>query len=547
MRYTEERNVQMIIYLMKQYRIKNVIACPGAGNITLIASLQSDPFFIIRSVVDERSAVYMACGLAQETGAPVAVSVTNNVAIRNTVPGMTEAYYRNLPILLLSSAFNFNNRENYWPQFLDERAQMNDAQRLTVEIPLVNNAEDEWAVGVNLNRAFHQLTHWNGGPVHIHYQTQLNKNYIEGEVPEIKRVQCIYEDETFPDVCDRKIIIYVGNHKQWTEGLTREVERFCELYDAMVFCDNTSNYMGKYRIRPAILWNQQNICVVEKQFDVVIHIGNPSGSYVIPRAKEVWRVDVSGEVRDSFMQLKYVFSMEEIKFFRRYNELKKSNESDMKLYKRYRNMIDELRENVPELPFSNAYIAHQSSKLLPSGSAVYFAILNTLRCWNLFELPEKVSGYSNTGAFGIDGGLSTLIGMSFANPDKLYFGIFGDLGFFFDMNALGNRNLGRNLRILVVNNGVGAEFKTYKHFAENLGDEVDSYIAAAGHFSSKELLKHYAEDLGMEYVSASTKEEFMMVYKRFFTDKIGEKSILFEVFTNSSDEKEALKRIYNIL
>ncbi len=547
MRYTEERNVQMIIYLMKQYGVYNVIACPGAGNITLIASLQSDPFFKIISVVDERSAVYMACGLAQETGSPVAISVTNNVAIRNTVPGMTEAYYRNLPILLLSSAFNFNNRENYWPQFLDERAQLNDAQKLTIEVPLVHNSEDEWAIGVNINRALHQMTHMNGGPVHIHYQTRLNKNYMEGEVPATKRIQCIYETDDFPEIGNRKVIVYVGNHKKWDEALIREVERFCEQYDAAVFCDNTSNYMGKYRIRPAILWNQQNLSAEEKQFDVVIHIGNPSGSYVIPRAKEVWRVDVSGEIRDSFMQLKYVFSMEETKFFRMYNERTTSGKPEMKLYHRLQAMIGELRETVPELPFSNAYIAQQASKLLPAGSAVYFAILNTLRCWNLFELPENVNGYSNTGAFGIDGGLSTLIGMSFADSNKLYFGIFGDLGFFFDMNALGNRSLGRNLRIMVVNNGVGAEFKTYKHFAEGLGDEVDTYIAAAGHFNSKALLRHYAEDLGMEYLSASTKEEFLEMYKRFFTDGIGEKSILFEVFTKSDDEKEALKRIYNTL
>ncbi len=83
MRYSEERNIQMLVYLMKQYGIHNVIVCPGAGNITFVATIQTDPFFHLWSVIDERSAVYMACGLAQETGEPVCVSVTCNAAVRN--------------------------------------------------------------------------------------------------------------------------------------------------------------------------------------------------------------------------------------------------------------------------------------------------------------------------------------------------------------------------------------------------------------------------------------------------------------------------------
>ncbi len=545
--YTEERNVQMIVYLLKQYKIHNVIVCPGSGNITFVMTIQNDPFFKIWSVVDERSAVYMACGLAQETDEPVVVTVTNNVAIRNTVPGMTEAYYRNLPILLLSSAFNLNNIENYWPQMLDERAQFNDAQKMTVIIPEINNKEDEWGVGVNINRAFQHLIHGNGGPVHIHYQTQLNRNYINGELPKTQVVEVISDNQAFPELPEGKIAIYVGNHKKWSESLTEEVDKFCEVHNAIVLCDNTSNYHGRYGINPAILWKQEKIDSEMKEFELLIHIGNPSGSYIIPKAKKVWRVDCEGVIRDAFMKLQYVFEMKELCFFKKYNKVDNVQKKELALFEKWQKEKKKLYDKIPELPFSNAYIAQKSSLLVPSGSSVYFAILNTLRCWNLFELARNVDGYSNTGGFGIDGGLSTLIGMSFANPQKLYFGIFGDLGFFFDMNALGNKHLNNNIRIMVINNGIGAEFKTYKHFAEALGDEINPYIAAEGHFHSPKILKHYAEDLGMEYISASNKEEFLMYYREFFSEERKNKSMLFEVFTNSMDEKEALKRLYNIL
>ncbi len=76
---------------------------------------------------------------------------------------------------------------------------------------------------------------------------------------------------------------------------------------------------------------------------------------------------------------------------------------------------------------------------------------------------------------------------------------------------------------------------------------MDSFIAAQGHFNSPVLLKHYAQDLGMEYFQAASKEEFLKVYSSFFSAQARKKPLLFEVFTKSSDETEALKRMYNIL
>ena len=92
--YTVERSQQIVISLLKQYGIRKIITSPGATNITFVASVQHDSWFELYSSVDERSAAYMACGMAAESGEPVVLTCTGATASRNYVPGLTEAYYR---------------------------------------------------------------------------------------------------------------------------------------------------------------------------------------------------------------------------------------------------------------------------------------------------------------------------------------------------------------------------------------------------------------------------------------------------------------------
>jgi 2-succinyl-5-enolpyruvyl-6-hydroxy-3-cyclohexene-1-carboxylate synthase len=155
----------------------------------------------------------------------------------------------------------------------------------------------------------------------------------------------------------------------------------------------------------------------------------------------------------------------------------------------------------------------------------------------------------NVGGFGIDGPVSTLIGASLASPEKIHFGIIGDLAFFYDLNSIGNRHLGKNLRILLINNGVGTEFRNYDHPAAQWGHEANRFIAAGGHFGqkSKVLVKHYVEDLGFDYLSANTKEEFQKNTNRFLSLEKSDKPIVFEVFTTPEDESVAIHLIRTIV
>jgi 2-succinyl-5-enolpyruvyl-6-hydroxy-3-cyclohexene-1-carboxylate synthase len=282
--------------------------------------------------------------------------------------------------------------------------------------------------------------------------------------------------------------------------------------------------------------------------DTLIHIGEISGfySFFINNPKQVWRVNEDGEVRDTLHKLRYVFEMPEQTFFDHYSG--SSNKPKDSYWQQWTAQIDELNNKIPELPFSNIWIASKMAHRIPETSIIHFGILNSLRSWNFFEMPNSVSSASNVGGFGIDGGVSSLVGASLADKNKLYFGIFGDLAFFYDMNVVGNRHAGNNLRIMLINNGKGVEFRNYNHPAAQFGEEADEYIAAARHYGnqSPNLVKHYVQDLGFEYLSATNKQEFEQVYERFLTDEITERPMFFEVFTNTSEESDALETIMNI-
>lgn len=79
------------------------------------------------------------------------------------------------------------------------------------------------------------------------------------------------------------------------------------------------------------------------------------------------------------------------------------------------------------------------------------------------------------------------------------------------MNAICNKNVGSNARIAMVNNGRGNEMRYSFSPAASLGEDGNLFLAAAGHNgnSSRSLVKHMTEDLGYEYISATSKEEFL--------------------------------------
>lgn len=541
--YTAERNFQTLVALMKAHNIQKVICNPGTTNISLVASLQADPFFELYSSVDERSAAYMACGMAAESGEPVAITCTGATASRDYMPGLTEAYYRKLPVLAITARQHMGRIGQLAPQVIDRSVTPGDVCRLSVDLPIPSCAEDEAMVNRRANEALLELTRDGGGPVHINIETRCPRDFSVRGLPEERVIRRRFPGDELPSVPEGRIGVFVGAHRPFTEGEEAALDAFCEAYGAVAVCDQTSNYRGRYRVLAPLVTKQDLSRPACARFDLLVHIGEVSGAYMSLSARKVWRVSPDGEVRDVFGTLTEVFEMGEDEFFRAYAGAAVGHR-DTGLLDEWVALDSSIRARVvSELPFSNLWMAQQAAPRLPEGCVLHLGILNSLRSWNFFETPESVTVFSNTGGFGIDGGLSTALGAALASPDKTVILVIGDLAFFYDMNALGNRHLPANLRVLLVNNGVGTEFRNYSHLAAMFDDDANPYIAAAGHYGPKspDLVRHYASDLGCEYLAAHDKEGFLEALPRLVDPARYDAPLVLEAFTDSGDESEALR------
>ena len=546
--YTNERNVQIVIALLKAHGIHRVIASPGTTNMTFVVSIENDPWFQIWSSVDERSAAYLACGMAAEKGEPVVISCTGATASRNYMPGLTEAYYRKLPVLAITSTRGNHKLGHLIDQQIDRRNIPNDIAMESVTIPMVKDKEDERYCEIEANKAILALNLNGGGPAHINMYTNYSHDFTVKEIPHVNAIYRHFVfDKEWPAIPqDGRIVVRVGSHANFSDEQTKAIDAFCATYDAVVCCDHTSGYRGKYEVHGQLVFGQQKWHSSLRNANLCIHIGEVSADLFTVNAKHTWRVSPDGELRDTFGNLRRVFMMPEIDFF---NHYAKGNANYTDYLDALNKEIEDVKNEIPNLPFSNIWMAQQMHEKLPKDCEIHFGIYHSLRSWNFFKLPIGIQAKCNVGGFGIDGGVSTMIGASLSNPNKLFIGVFGDLAFFYDMNVVGNRHVGNNVRILLVNNGKGNEFRNYGHPCYFLGDEADKYIAAAGHYGnmSNLLVKNYAENLGYEYITASNKEEFNNVVEKFLSPENNDKPMLFEVFTETEDESDALETILNMV
>jgi 2-succinyl-5-enolpyruvyl-6-hydroxy-3-cyclohexene-1-carboxylate synthase len=552
--YSIEKNVQLLVAHLKAHGIKKVVASPGTQHMAFLGSIQSDPFFKIYSCVDERSAAYMAVGMAAESGEPVVITCTGATASRNYMSALTEAFYRKLPLIAVTGS-----HEQYTIGHLV--AQQIDRNRLPADIVVhselieqIHEPGQAWDVEIKLNRALHALTRNGGGPIHLNLETHNNNEYSVKELPKPRIINYISVHDRFPEIMTGKIAVFCGSHNVWSKELTEAVDKFCKRHNAVVLCDHTSNYQGAYRVQAPILGSQEQYhSPAIFGIDLLIHIGQTTGAYDVMgplvKAKKVWRVCEDGATRDTFKALDCVFDMRELDFFKYYANHGTETQSPDSYLRLCKEEYDQLISAIPsDLPLSNLWIAYHLSALVPDGVVMHFSILNSLRSWDYFVLPKNVTGFSNVGGFGIDGPVSTLVGASLCHPDKLYIGVIGDLSFFYDMNSIGNRHIGSNVRIMMINNGRGQEFRNHIQPAYSWHEKADKYVAAAGHFGNKSvnLMRHMAEDLGYEYMSANSKDEVLEQAKHFFTTEKNERPIFFEIFTDTTEETEALYKFKNM-
>lgn len=550
-KYSNDTNAQMLLSLMKEHGIKKVIASPGTTNIAIVGSMQHDEYFEMYSCVDERSAAYMACGLSAESGEPVAITCTGATASRNYLPALTEAYYRKLPILVIAGSHGEQSIGHLHSQVIDRTQSPKDTVRYSAFINPVTSKEIAWYNNVEINKALIKLRQHGGGPVLINIVAAARSEFETDNLPKERAIKLYQQGQNhiFPSLPSKgRIAIFVGAHCQMSSSLQKTIDRFCSSNDAAVFCDHTSGYQGSYRVNFALVSCQHYYDSSLLHPELLIHIGEVSADTYTTgklKPKSVWRVSADGEIRDLFKKLSCVFEMGEESFFEHYSSGESRESNYLNECKEEYNTI---YENLPELGFGNIYIAKELSKRLPQNSVIHFGIFNSLRSWNFFALSDSIQSSCNVGGFGIDGACSTLIGASLANREKLHFLVVGDLAFFYDLNSLGNRHLSNNVRILLVNNGRGIEFRKKDHVGSRFGVDADLYIAAGGHNGdqSETLVKGFSESLDIDYFSARNEEELIEATNRFLDPTPNNNPMVLEVFPKVDDEINNIDKIRSI-
>lgn len=544
--YTIVENVRIVISLLKKHGIRHVVLSPGGSNIPFVQGVQEDPYFKCYSVVDERSAMYFAIGLYLELGVPIATSCTSAQATRNYIPGLTEAYYKHVPILAITTSKHPRYLMQEYMQCPIQTSLPIDAVKKSYSLMYISSANDRAQVIRTANEAILELTHHTPGPIQLNVEELDNETWVLSSLRQLPDVRCIRRFTSLDNLSNslegKKVMLLIGEHLPFNEIVTEAIERFCKVYDVVVCAVPISNYHGKYALNCSLTMNSMTQEVFEGKYlpNILISIGRITGDYaifsrlssVIEGGFEHWRVNPDGAIVDTYNQLTSVFEMPEDMFFNKMADLHidLQNHSYYDLWKE----AVEQRNISLDLPFSNLYAAQQMHKLIPSGSCMHFAILNSLRTWSYFSYQENVTCFSNVAAFGIDGCLSTMLGQSMER-EYYTFLITGDLAFYYDMNALGIRHIKNNVRILLVNNNGGVEFQLgnlQKH------TDVQSYIAASGHFKSA---KDWAIANGFVYFSASDREEFNIKVEHFVSPS--DAPILFELFTDAQSECEANNKI----
>ena len=544
--YTDDKTTQVVLAMLKAYGIKNIVVSPGTRNCGFAASVQSDPFFNVYSVVDERSAAYFATGLAFETDGPVVITCTGATASRNYLSALTEAFYRRLPVIALTFAHDSGNAYSLTQQHLDRSVSQNDVKLVSHSLPKVVDEKSKQTVELILNAAFIKCMYGRRGPVHIDVM-YLGTKFNVPTLPEVTRAEyvSVYDlmdkkkrTAIMEELEGKKVGVFIGSHPKMSEALTAAISAFAEKYHAPVFVDHTSNYHGNNKV---LIGQICDVMLTDNRPDVMIDLGSICGQYSLSRLytnTPVWRVSDAGELQQRAGRTVRYFDCAEEFFFK---QNAKAGENLVPV-NYYEEIVAELEGmKLGELPFSGVFVAKHYSQKLPAGCVLHTSILNSLRSVNFFKFDESIDIICNVGGFGIDGPVSTLLGQSVSNRDRLYFGQIGDLAFFYDMNALGNRHVGGNLRILLVNNNLGVEFRVNTWLTRELGkDGIEPFIAARGHNGSA---REWVQSCGFHYMSASSKEEFLEKLDEFCHPDLKhfDRPVVFEVFTSGDDEVDAVQ------
>lgn len=552
--YSDDRLILQLLSLLKQHNIRKIVVSPGSRHFSIIHSMEKDSYFQLYSVVDERSAAFFALGLIQKSNEPVAVCCTSGTSTINYGSAVIEAFYQHLPLLVMTA----DRLPELLNQMEEQMFKQDDVFRNFVkfegQLKEIKNGFDEWYCNRVMNEAFLSLTSHGPGPVHLNIPIESHQHdtFSTTTLPKVRKItrsRADLDEMDWQAYADRlkgkRVLIIWGQAPPMSEKLRQSIDLFCESTNCAILSDKTSNCRHGHAIDNAFV-TLRNFSIDEgakRLPDVVITVfanyifNNNIKKYLrrFPNKCEHWSVAPCGDIIDPFHKLTEVFEMDEAFFFRKISE--KSQTGSTQYLESLKNISQRIQE--PEVPFSELYAVGQLVKSMPKGASLHIANSASARMANLFVTDESIHAYCNRGVNGIDGCMSAAVGFAAIAEEPVYL-VIGDLTFFYDMNALWNRHLSPNLRILLLNNEGGAIM--HLPLKESLADVLSKHISA-GHKTSA---KGWVESLGMKYLSASTEDECNTGVE-WLSDQNQEGPMVLEIFTKKEVDIKILKKYFGSL
>jgi 2-succinyl-5-enolpyruvyl-6-hydroxy-3-cyclohexene-1-carboxylate synthase len=546
--YSDNKTVQIVISLLKEFGVRHLVLSAGTRNVPFVHSVEKDPYFTCYSIVDERSAAYFALGLALEVGEPVLMSCTSGTATTNYTSAMWEAFRQKLPLIALTSDRNQYYLDQMEDQMITQSGMYRSACRKSVTLPIVEDEKDAWYCRRLVNEALLELDHHGGGPVHINLPTEWGlfaQNFNTKELPRITPIRRYSlqdpagMNEKVAELKQKRVLVIYGQSRPASDALKASIEGFVSKYNCAIAVESISNLECKGTINTNLTARSRNKeTILEYVPDVVISV---QGDYVStlkgllkgPAVFEHWAVNEEGKVVDQFKKQTAVFECSPDEFFAYFNEHGGEPVADHSYLEFWQDRIENLP--APDFPYSSAYAMQEFLKQVPPNSRLHHGNGVAVHMAQYFPADSSIITYCHTATTTIDGSLSAFIGQSAATND-LCFAFIGDLSFFYDMNAIWNRHVGSNVRILLYNNEGGQTF----HW--NAAKEIDTLHlhTSAEHFSNA---KGWVESQGFKYLCARTKEEFDALLPEFVAAE-SDMPICFEVFTDKRSDAQTLHDYY---
>jgi len=553
---SDKRHVQQLAALLLKRGITDIVISPGSRNAPMINTFTGIPGFWCRNIVDERSAAYFALGLALAKQKPVVLVCSSGTAALNYTPAVGEAFYQSIPLIILTA-----DRPDYWIDQAESQCirQENIYQNFTkkeISIPIGESEKELWFGARQINECLNLAVSGQPGPVHINIPLEEPlHNLVQMDLAEVKEIELTetkkgLEENELARLIEtitqsQKILILAGQLNP-NPDLENILIKLVAKTGAVVLHEHLSNladpqFCGSIDVLMAGILDEN---IESYQPDLLISFG---GQFVSKALKQFlrknkpvhhWHLSPSGEHFDTYQSLTKVIKMKAVNFFEALaDRVQQIDKSYLQLWKNKEAKVNQLRDEfVESIEFCDLKAFSLIGQKIPANTVIHLGNSSPVRYALIHNWVDNAMYFSNRGTAGIDGCLSTAVGFA-SESDKINTIILGDLSFFYDSNALWNKYIRSNLRIIVIHNGGGNIFGMIKGPSDS--------PAFAEHFFADNTHKAevLAKAFGLDYFKAENESELAHALEDFYSPKQQQVALL-EVFTDAETNVRIFRELF---